>query len=159
MGAAGGSYGGYMVNWILGHDHRFKALVSHAGVYNLESMYGATEELWFPEWEFGGPPWENRELYEKWSPHRFAASFKTPTLVIHGELDYRVPVDAGHRALHRAAAPRRPVEVPLLPRRGPLGAEAAQLAPVEPDRDGLVRPVLEEVRPGPPALAGHASIA
>jgi dipeptidyl aminopeptidase/acylaminoacyl peptidase len=110
IGAAGGSYGGYMVNWILGHDHRFKALVSHAGVYNLESMYGATEELWFPEWEFGGPPWENRELYEKWSPHRFATAFKTPTLVIHGELDYRVPVTQGFElftALQRRGVPSK----------------------------------------------------
>jgi dipeptidyl aminopeptidase/acylaminoacyl peptidase len=110
MGAAGGSYGGYMVNWILGHDHRFKALVSHAGVYNLESMYGSTEELWFPEWEFAGPPWENRELYEKWSPHRFATAFKTPTLVIHGELDYRVPVTQGMElftALQRRGVPSK----------------------------------------------------
>jgi dipeptidyl aminopeptidase/acylaminoacyl peptidase len=110
IGAAGGSYGGYMANWILGHDHRFKALVSHAGVYNLESMYGSTEELWFPEWEFSGPPWENRELYERWSPHRFAAAFKTPTLVIHGELDYRVPVTQGFElftALQRRGVPSR----------------------------------------------------
>jgi dipeptidyl aminopeptidase/acylaminoacyl peptidase len=95
MGAAGGSYGGYMVNWILGHSNRFKALVSHAGVFNLESMYGVTEELWFPEWEFGGPYWENPEQYEKWSPHRFAKNFNTPTLVTHGELDYRVPIGEG----------------------------------------------------------------
>ncbi|MGB8507305.1 MAG: S9 family peptidase [Pyrinomonadaceae bacterium] len=99
IGAAGGSYGGYMVDWILGHndDARFKfsALVSHAGVFNLTSMYGATEELWFPEWEFKGTPWANPELYERWSPHRFAKNFKTPTLVTHGELDYRVPVDQG----------------------------------------------------------------
>ena len=110
MGAAGGSYGGYMVNWILGHDHRFKALASHAGVYNLESMYGSTEETWFAEWEFKGPPWENRELYERWSPHRFAAAFKTPTLVIHGELDYRVPVAQGlelFTALQRQGIPSR----------------------------------------------------
>jgi dipeptidyl aminopeptidase/acylaminoacyl peptidase len=110
LGAAGGSYGGYMVNWILGHDHRFKALMSHAGVYELDSMYGSTEELWFPEWEFKGPPWENREHYEKWSPDRFAAAFKTPTLVIHGELDYRVPVAQGmalYTALKRKGVPSR----------------------------------------------------
>jgi dipeptidyl aminopeptidase/acylaminoacyl peptidase len=95
MGAAGASYGGFMINWILGHTDRFKVLVSHAGVYNLESEYGVTEELWFPEWEFKGPPWKNRELYDKFSPHRFAANFKTPTLVTHGELDYRVPIDQG----------------------------------------------------------------
>jgi dipeptidyl aminopeptidase/acylaminoacyl peptidase len=94
MGAAGGSYGGYMVNWILGHTDRFKALVSHAGVYNLTSMY-ATEELWFADWEFKGTPWDNPELYTKWSPHLSAKNFKTPTLVVHGELDYRVPVGEG----------------------------------------------------------------
>lgn len=94
MGAAGGSYGGYMVNWILGHTDRFKALVSHAGVYNLTSMY-ATEELWFNEWEFKGAPWDNPKLYAKWSPHLSAKNFKTPTLVVHGELDYRVPVGEG----------------------------------------------------------------
>lgn len=95
IGAAGGSYGGYMVNWILGHTNRFKALVSHAGVYNLTSMYGATEELWFTEWEFKGNPWDNPQLYAKWSPHLYAKNFKTPTLVVHGELDYRVPVGEG----------------------------------------------------------------
>lgn len=95
MGAAGGSYGGYMVNWMLGHTDRFKAFVSHAGVYNLTSMYGVTEELWFPEWEFKGNPWDNPQLYAKWSPHLYAKNFKTPTLVTHGELDYRVPIGEG----------------------------------------------------------------
>ncbi|HEY0083718.1 MAG TPA: S9 family peptidase [Pyrinomonadaceae bacterium] len=99
IGAAGGSYGGYMVNWILGHNDdprvKFKALVSHAGVFNLVSMYGVTEELWFPEWEFKGTPWDNPELYARWSPHLHAKNFKTPTLVTHGELDYRVPIGEG----------------------------------------------------------------
>lgn len=99
IGAAGGSYGGYMVNWILGHNtdprFKFKALISHAGVYNLESMATVTEELWFVEWEFGGVPWEKPLLYNKWSPHKFAKNFNTPTLVIHGEIDYRVPIDQG----------------------------------------------------------------
>ncbi|HZH32914.1 MAG TPA: S9 family peptidase [Pyrinomonadaceae bacterium] len=99
IGAAGGSYGGYMVNWILGHNDdprvKFKALVSHAGVFNLVSMYGVTEELWFPEWEFKGTPWDNPELYTRWSPHLHAKNFKTPTLVTHGELDYRVPIGEG----------------------------------------------------------------
>jgi len=97
VGAAGASYGGYMVDWILGHNNdprfRFKALVSHAGVYNLESMAGATEEVWFPKWEFKGMPWENPTLYNRWSPHKFVSRFATPTLVTAGELDYRVPVD------------------------------------------------------------------
>jgi dipeptidyl aminopeptidase/acylaminoacyl peptidase len=91
MTAAGGSYGGYMANWMLGHTQRFKALVSHAGVYDLPGMFGETEELWFPLWEFGGTPWEKPENYERWSPSRFVTEFRTPTLVIHGELDYRVP--------------------------------------------------------------------
>ncbi len=115
IGAAGGSYGGYMVNWILGHSTRFKALVSHAGVYNLESMYGVTEELWFPEWEFGGPFWEAPEDYEKWSPHRFVKNFSTPTLVTHGELDYRVPVGEGLQlftALQRRGVPSKLVLFP-----------------------------------------------
>jgi dipeptidyl aminopeptidase/acylaminoacyl peptidase len=89
--AAGASYGGYMINWIQGHNEKFNALVSHAGVFNIESKYGVTEELWFPEWEFGGAPWENRELYRKWSPHMFVKNFKTPMLVIHGAFDFRVP--------------------------------------------------------------------
>lgn len=97
IGAAGASYGGYMVDWILGHNNdprfKFKALVSHAGVYNLESMAATTEELWFVNWEFKGMPWQNKTNYDKWSPHKFAANFKTPTLVTQGELDYRVPVD------------------------------------------------------------------
>ena len=95
MAAAGGSYGGYMADWILGHTARFKALVSHAGVYDLRSMFGETEELWFPLWEFGGPPWEKPEDYIRWSPSMFAKEFRTPTLVIHGELDFRVPFGQG----------------------------------------------------------------
>jgi dipeptidyl aminopeptidase/acylaminoacyl peptidase len=101
IGAAGASYGGYMVDWILGHNNhpaaKFKALVSHAGVYNLESMAGATEELWFVNWEFKGMPWQNPVNYNKWSPHKFAKNFKTPTLVTAGELDYRVPVDQSYQ--------------------------------------------------------------
>jgi dipeptidyl aminopeptidase/acylaminoacyl peptidase len=95
MAAAGGSYGGYMIDWILGHRNKFKALVSHAGVYDLRSEAGATEELWFPKWEFSGMPWESAEIYNKWSPSMYAAEFKTPTLVIHGELDFRVPYTQG----------------------------------------------------------------
>ena len=97
IGAAGASYGGYMVDWLLGHNNdprfKFKAFVSHAGVYNLESMAATTEELWFVKYEFKGMPWENATNYNKWSPHKFAANFKTPTLVTQGEIDYRVPVD------------------------------------------------------------------
>jgi dipeptidyl aminopeptidase/acylaminoacyl peptidase len=97
QGIAGASYGGYAVNWLIAHDHRFKAAVSHDGVFNLESMALATEELWFTEWEFGGPATsaKARAQFAKWSPHLFAERIKTPTLVITNELDYRVPVDQG----------------------------------------------------------------
>jgi dipeptidyl aminopeptidase/acylaminoacyl peptidase len=93
--ALGASYGGYMANWLLGHTNRFKCIVSHDGIFNTESAYGTTEELWFPNWEYKGPPWKNRELYRKWSPHEYAANFKTPTLVVHGQLDYRLDVSNG----------------------------------------------------------------
>jgi len=93
MAAAGGSYGGYLVNWIATHTDRFKALVSHAGIYDKASMY-ATEELWFEEHDMQGTPWSNPDSYRKWAPMTSAAAlgkFKTPTLVIAGERDYRVP--------------------------------------------------------------------
>jgi dipeptidyl aminopeptidase/acylaminoacyl peptidase len=93
--AAGGSYGGYMVDWMLGHTQRFKALISHSGVYDLPSEFGATEELWFPLWEFGGTPWDKPEDYANWSPSHYAKDFHTPTLVIDGELDFRVPYTQG----------------------------------------------------------------
>jgi dipeptidyl aminopeptidase/acylaminoacyl peptidase len=92
--AAGASYGGYMVNWINGHTNRFRCLVNHAGILNLESAYFETEELWFPEWEMG-LPWEDRPIYERWTPHKHVSKWKTPTLVSHGELDYRVVVTQG----------------------------------------------------------------
>ncbi len=95
MAAAGGSYGGYMINWMLGHTTRFKCFVSHAGVYDLREEAESTEELWFPIWEFGGMPWDNPEIYDKWSPSHYAKEFQTPTLVIHGELDFRIPYTQG----------------------------------------------------------------
>lgn len=99
IGAAGASYGGYMINWIEGHNNdprfQFKVLVSHDGVYNLTSMTGVTEELWFTDWEFKGTPWSNPAMYDRWSPHRFVQNFKTPILIITNELDYRVPVGEG----------------------------------------------------------------
>jgi len=110
LAAAGASYGGFMIDWICGHENPFKVLVSHDGVYDQRSMYGATEELWFPEWEFNGTPYENPELYEKWSPSNFAKNFKTPTLVIHSENDFRVPVTQGFQmftALQRNGVPSK----------------------------------------------------
>jgi dipeptidyl aminopeptidase/acylaminoacyl peptidase len=93
--ALGASYGGYMANWILGHTDRFKCIVSHDGMFNAESAWGTTEELWFNDWEFKGTPYDNRAAYEKWSPHQYAKNFKTPTLVIHGQRDYRLDVSQG----------------------------------------------------------------
>jgi dipeptidyl aminopeptidase/acylaminoacyl peptidase len=93
--ALGASYGGYMANWILGHTDRFKCIVTHDGMFNAESAWGTTEELWFNNWEFKGTPYDNRASYEKWSPHRYAKNFKTPTLVIHDQRDYRLDVSQG----------------------------------------------------------------
>ena len=110
VGAAGASYGGYMINWIEGHTDRFKVLVSHDGVFDLRSMYGATEELWFPEWEQMGTPWTNPEQYTKWSPSYYVKNFKTPCLVIHGERDFRVPLEQGLQlftSLQRMNVPSR----------------------------------------------------
>ena len=90
MGAMGWSYGGYMMNWFEGNTDRFKAIASMMGLYDLRSFYGATEELWFPEWDLKGQPW-NSVQYEKWSPSNYVKDFKTPALVISGERDYRVP--------------------------------------------------------------------
>jgi dipeptidyl aminopeptidase/acylaminoacyl peptidase len=115
IGAAGASYGGYMVNWIAGHTTRFACLVSMAGAFNLISKYGVTEELWFPEWDFGGTPYENPEGYERWSPHNFADRFTTPCLVVHGENDFRVPIGEGLQtftALQRRGVPSKLVYFP-----------------------------------------------
>jgi dipeptidyl aminopeptidase/acylaminoacyl peptidase len=90
IGAMGWSYGGYFMNWTEGHTTRFKAIASMMGLFDLRSMYGGTEELWFPEWDLKGQPW-NSELYQKWSPSNYVQNFKTPCLVITGERDYRVP--------------------------------------------------------------------
>jgi len=115
VGAAGGSYGGYMMNWINGHTDRFKCLVSHSGTFNKYSMALGTEELWFESWENGGLYWENKEYYEKWSPNNFIQNMKTPTLVIHGEKDYRVPVIEGiqtFQALQRKGVPSKFIYFP-----------------------------------------------
>jgi dipeptidyl aminopeptidase/acylaminoacyl peptidase len=93
VGALGASYGGWMINWVNGHTNRFKCLVNHDGGFDELANYFTTEELWFPEWEFKGTPWERPELYEKFSPGRHVAKWQTPTLVIHGASDFRV-IDA-----------------------------------------------------------------
>lgn len=116
--AAGASYGGYMVNWLLGHTVRFKALVSHAGVFDLRSETGETEELWFPLWEYRGAPWDDPEMYARWSPSFFVKEFKTPTLVTHGELDYRVPVGQGLQLFTALQLQKAPSKLVLFPDEG-----------------------------------------
>ncbi|MFB3778914.1 MAG: alpha/beta fold hydrolase [Bryobacteraceae bacterium] len=118
LAAAGASYGGYLVNWILGHTSRFKALVSHAGVFDLRSEFGETEELWFPLWEFRGTPWDSAEMYARWSPSFFVKEFATPTLVTHGELDYRVPVGQGLQLFTGLQLQKVPSKLVLFPDEG-----------------------------------------
>jgi dipeptidyl aminopeptidase/acylaminoacyl peptidase len=117
MAAAGGSYGGYMADWLATHTGRFKAIVSHAGVYDKVAMY-ATEELWFEEHDMQGTPWANPESYRKWAPSTYAGElgrYKTPTLVIAGEQDYRVPYTQSlefFNALQRQGVPSKLVVFP-----------------------------------------------
>ena len=111
--ALGASYGGFMINWIAGQwPKRFRCLVSHAGVFDQRSMYYSTEELWFPEWEFGGPYFEKPENYEKFNPVNGVTRWETPMLVTHGELDFRVPYTQGLAAF--TALQRRGIESRLL---------------------------------------------
>ena len=119
--ALGASYGGFMANWILGHTDRFKCIVSHDGMFNPESAYGTTEELWFNEWEFKGKPWDYygkpdaENPYRKWSPAMSAKNFKTPTLVIHSQLDYRLDVAEGFQlfdTLQRLKVPSKMLYFP-----------------------------------------------
>jgi dipeptidyl aminopeptidase/acylaminoacyl peptidase len=119
--ALGASYGGYMANWLLGHTTRFKCIVSHDGMFNPESAYGSTEELWFNEWEFKGKPWDyygkpdSENPFRKWAPMISAKNFKTPTLVIHGQLDYRLDVSEGFQlfdTLQRLGVPSKMLYFP-----------------------------------------------
>jgi dipeptidyl aminopeptidase/acylaminoacyl peptidase len=110
VGALGASYGGWMINWINGHTDRFQCLVCHDGEFDEFSSYYSTEELWFPEWEFRGVPWEHPELYEKFSPGNYVAKWTTPELVIHGGHDYRLVDSEGisaFTALQRRGVPSR----------------------------------------------------
>ena len=105
IGAVGASYGGYSVYMLAGiHENRFKTFISHCGLFNLESWYGTTEELFFADWDHGGPYWldENKANYEKNSPHNFVKNWNTPILVIHGGVDYRVPESEGMQAFQAA---------------------------------------------------------
>jgi len=110
----GWSYGGYMTMWMQGHTTRFKCIASMMGVYDLEAEYGATEEMWFPEHDFRGAPWESED-YQRWTPSNHVKNFKTPALVITGELDYRVPYTqslAYYTALRKMNVPARLVVFP-----------------------------------------------
>jgi dipeptidyl aminopeptidase/acylaminoacyl peptidase len=119
--ALGASYGGYMANWVLGHTDRFKCIVSHDGMFNPESAYGSTEEMWFNEWEFKGHPWDYygkpdaENPFRKWAPMLAAKNFKTPTLVVHGQLDYRLDVSEGFQlfdTLQRLKVPSKMLYFP-----------------------------------------------
>ena len=115
MTALGASYGGFMINWINGHTKRFKALVCHDGNLDERMAYYDTEELWFPEWEHGGLPWEKPEGYTKHNPIDFVKEMVTPTLVVHGSLDYRVVDTQGmstFTALQRKGVPSRFLHFP-----------------------------------------------
>ncbi len=113
--AAGASFGGYMINWFQARiPERFRTLITHSGEFNATSAYGSTDELWFDEWEHG-IPWENPGEFEEFSPHRYAKNFKTPMLILHGELDFRVPVTEGLQlftALQRQGIPSQLVTFP-----------------------------------------------
>jgi dipeptidyl aminopeptidase/acylaminoacyl peptidase len=105
LGAVGASYGGYSVYMLAGiHENRFKTFIAHCGLFNLESWYGTTEELFFANWDQGGPYWldANKENYLKFSPHKYVQNWNTPILVIHGGLDYRVPESEGMQAFQAA---------------------------------------------------------
>jgi dipeptidyl aminopeptidase/acylaminoacyl peptidase len=109
----GASYGGYMQNWIAGNwPDAFRCLVTHAGIFDTRSMYYTTEELWFTEWENGGPYYEKPELHEKFNPANFVTKWRTPMLVIHGEKDFRIPYVQGIAAF--TALQRRGIESRLV---------------------------------------------
>lgn len=120
--AVGASFGGYTVYWLMGHAAgRFACMISHCGVFNLESMYLATEELFFVNWDLGGPYWASEEVavdYRRFSPHRYVQNWKTPLLVIHGERDYRVPYDQGLQAFTAAQVQGVPSRLLVFPDEG-----------------------------------------
>lgn len=122
VAAIGASFGGYSIYWLMGHhEERFKAMIAHCGVFNLESMYGSTEELFFVNWDIGGPYWDSPELkakYQKFSPHQFVQDWDTPLLVIHGQKDFRVPVTQGMEAFTAAQVKHIPSRFLYFPEEG-----------------------------------------
>jgi dipeptidyl aminopeptidase/acylaminoacyl peptidase len=118
MCAAGASYGGYMIYWIAGHTNRFTCLFAHDGVFNTVSMGGSTEELWFPDWEFGGTLYANRDGWEKWSPLNFVKNWKTPILIVHSQIDFRVDLSEGYQAFTAARQMNVPAKFLYFPDEG-----------------------------------------
>ena len=122
LAAVGASFGGYSIYWLMGHhEDRFKAMIAHCGVFNLESMYGSTEELFFVNWDMGGPYWASEELkskYQDFSPHQFVKNWNTPLLVIHGQQDFRVPVTQGMEAFTVAQVKNIPSRFLYFPEEG-----------------------------------------
>jgi dipeptidyl aminopeptidase/acylaminoacyl peptidase len=122
--ALGASYGGYMANWVLGHTNRFKCIVSHDGMFDAESAFGSTEEDWFNVWEFKGHPWDYygkpdaENPFRKWSPSLYAKNFKTPTLVVHSQLDYRLDVSEGFQLFDTLQLLHVPSEMLYFPDEG-----------------------------------------
>ncbi len=122
LGAVGASYGGYSIYWIAGHNEnkRFKALIAHDGMFNLESQYLETDEMWFVNWDLGGPFWDKnnktaQRTYAEASPHRFVQNWNAPILIIHGQLDYRIPVTEGMQAFDAAVLLNVPAEFLYFP--------------------------------------------
>ena len=145
VGALGASFGGYMVNWIAGQwPDRFRCLVNHDGSLDERMAYFDTEELWFPEWDHQGTPWDNPSAYEEQNPLRFVGQWKTPMLVVHGGPGFPRPADAGPGHVQRLAASRHPQQAAVLPGRVPLGPQAAQLDPLARNRHRLAGPVAQE---------------
>ncbi len=128
MAVAGGSFGGFLASWILGHTDRFAALVNHAGVYDLMAQF-ASDYTWNRGTNYGAAPWEDPEVIDRSSPSRFAKNFETPTLILHGELDYRVPVTQGINLHHVLTGKGVPSRIVVFPRENHwiLKPEAARL--------------------------------
>ncbi len=122
VAAVGASFGGYTVYWLMGNsEDRFAAMIAHCGVFNLESMYGSTEELFFVNFDLGGPYWKSTQIaadYERFSPHKFIGNWKTPLLVIHGEKDFRVPLTQGMEAFTAAKVQGIPSRFLYFPNEG-----------------------------------------
>ena len=121
LGAVGASYGGYSVYWLAGnHDKRFKCFISHCGLFNLESWYGTTEEMFFANWDIGGPYWDKKyeKSYQQHSPHRYAGNWDAPMLVIHSEKDFRVPIGEGIQAFQTAQLQEVPSRFLYFPTEG-----------------------------------------